>query len=45
MIPLELQNRNRLTGLEKKLMVAGVGKDAGKGQLGSLGWKSTHCYI
>ena len=32
------------TDLEKKLMVAG-GKEGRKGQLGSLGWSGTHCYI
>ena len=32
--------RKRLTDLENELMVAG-----GKGQLGSLRWLWTHCYI
>ena len=31
MIPMNLQNRDRLTDLENKLTVAGVGKDVGKG--------------
>ena len=31
MIPMNLQNRNRLTDLENKLTVVGVGKHVGKG--------------
>ena len=37
---MDLQNGKRLTDLENELMVAGE-----KGQLGSLGWTCTHCYI
>ena len=45
MIKMSLQNnRKRAAGLENKLMVA-RGEDAGKRQLGSLGWTWTHCYI
>ena len=39
-----LQNRNRLTDLEKEFMVA-RGKGWGKGQLGSLGWTYTLLYL
>ena len=39
-----IQNRKRLTDLKNELMVA-EGKDGRKGQLGSLGWTGTHCYI
>ena len=38
------QNRNRLADVEGELTVAG-GEGRGKGQLGSLGWPCTHCYI
>ena len=37
MIQMSLQNRNRLTDLENKLMVAGGVGDGRKGSLGSLG--------
>ena len=37
---MKLQNKKRVTDLENELMVAGE-----KGQLGSLGWTGTHCYI
>ena len=40
---MNLKNRKRLTGLEKKLMVA-VGKDGGTGQSGNWGWTCTWCY-
>ena len=42
---LDLQNR-RLTNLENELMVAGGSNHMwGKGQVGSLAWTCTHCYI
>ena len=48
---LERNDTNELTykterdsDLETELMVAG-GKDGGNGQLGSLGWTGTHCYM
>ena len=34
-----------LTDLENKLLVTGWGERGEKGQLGSLGWTRTHCYI
>ena len=37
-------NRNRLTDLEKELMITGGGEE-GERQTGSLGWTRTHCYL
>ena len=44
MIQMNLQHRNRLTDLEKKLMVV-TGKNEGRDNLGSLGLSRTHGYI
>ena len=43
---MNLQNRKRLTDLENEFMIAG-GEDGKykEGQVGSLGWTCTHCYI
>ena len=41
---MKLQNRNRLTDLEKELVIAG-GEDWGRGELGSLGWTCTLLYL
>ena len=43
MIQMNLPSRKRLPHLENELMV--VGRDGGKGQLGSLELACTHCYI
>ena len=39
-----LWNRGQLTDIENKLRLQG-GKGDGKGELGSLGWTCTLCYI
>ena len=36
-----ITTEHRFTYIENKLMVA-MGKDGGKGQVGSLGWTCTH---
>ena len=41
---LYLQNRNILTDLENDFMVTRE-KGGREGELGSLGWTGTHCYI
>ena len=41
---MNLENRKSLIELENELTVA-VGQGWGKGQLESLGWTCTHCYI
>ena len=41
---MNLQNTNRFTDLENVLKVSRV-EGWGQGMLGSLGFRSTHCYI
>ena len=44
MIQMNLPNRKRLTDLVNELVVAwGMGQ--GEGELWSLGWTCTHCYV
>ena len=40
-----LQNRNRVTDVENKMMVTKGEKGWGERQIGGLGWIYTHCYI
>ena len=42
---MNLQNRKRLTDLENEFMIADGEDGNEEGQLGSLGWTCTHCYI